>query len=206
MNRVWCSPGREIVLASASPRRRDIFRRIGLEFRVVPADGIDEKGAFSEASDIQAGAELASERKAEMVADKYRSSIVIGSDTVVAAENKALFKPGSRDEAYEMLKLLSGRRHLVITGVSVVVRDLGYKDTCSAVTEVYFRSLSEREILMYLEEAEYMDKAGGYAIQEEAAAFIEKINGCFYNVVGVPVAETIRMLDKFIKENGEIYG
>ena len=202
----WRNPGREIVLASASPRRKDILRKIGLEFSIVPAVGVNESRAFSEATGIYEGVKLAAERKAEEVAKQYKSSLVIGSDTVVLVDGEILFKPVSENSAFDMLNKLSGRAHQVVTGVTLMAGDAGYVNTDTTVTYVYFRHIPEQEIHCYLKNADYLDKAGAYAIQEQAAAFVERIEGCFYNVVGMPVTDTINMLNKFTKETGAIYG
>ena len=187
-----------IVLGSASPRRRELLERAGVAFEVSPA-GVDE-GLVGNPGPVQAAEELA-ERKATAVAARLGPDrFVVGSDTVVAVGagtgvERLLGKPGSPPEAAEMLRCLSGTTHRVVTGVSVVRTSDGLVRTSSECTRVTMRALSDSEVDAYVATGEWRDKAGGYAIQESADAFVTRLEGGgFDNVVGLPVALTLRLL------------
>ena len=177
---------RPLILASRSPRRKILLRQIGLKFRVIP----------SQVSEILTPRESPAENakriavdKAVDVAGRLRKGIVIGADTLVVIDHHVLGKPISKEDAKRMLKLLSGREHSVFTGFSLV--DVETKKHAAGVeeTKVRFRKLDENEICSYVESGSPMDKAGSYGIQDDyGAVFVEKINGCFYNVVGFPLA------------------
>jgi septum formation protein len=188
-----------IVLASASPRRRHLLTEAGLRFRVLPAD-VDEGLAGSPAPD--AAAEELAARKARVVAGRLGEgpSWVVGSDTVVALGDEQrgwtlLGKPEGSDEARAMLTSLSGTEHRVVTGVCVVRLADGLELVESETTRVTMRRLTGVEVDAYVASGEWRDKAGGYAIQENADAFVTDLaGGGFDNVVGLPVARTLRML------------
>jgi len=181
-----------LILASASPRRRDLLSQIG----VVPADvlppDIDETPQPREVP-AQLAQRLASE-KAQAVAAQQTDAFVLAADTVVALGRRAIGKPESKDEARRFLKMLSGRRHRVLGGVSVIAPD-GRSSHRLSTTLVRFKRLSEAEISRYLETSEWYGKAGGYAIQGHAAAFIPAISGSYTNVVGLDLAMTRQMLE-----------
>jgi septum formation protein len=188
-----------IVLASASPRRRDLLERAGVRFEVRPTD-VDESLAGAPAP-LEAALELAA-RKARAGADAMedRAALVVGSDTVVgvrAGEGwRLLGKPADRGEAAAMLELLSGTTHAVVTGVAVVAVPGGTELRAAETTWVTMRRLTAAEVAAYVESGEWEDKAGGYAIQETADRFVTELSGGgFDNVVGLPVARTLRMLD-----------
>lgn len=181
-----------LVLASASPRRRDLLSQIGLQAdAIVPAD-IDESPVKDEVP-AQTAQRLAVE-KARAVAAQESDAYVLAADTVVAVGRRALGKPESIDEARRFLKLLSGRRHRVLGGISVVAPDGRVSDRLST-TLVRFKRLTEAEISNYLETNEWDGKAGGYAIQGNAAAFVPAISGSYTNVVGLDLAMTRAMLE-----------
>lgn len=181
-----------LVLASASPRRRDLLSQIGLQAdAIVPAD-IDESPVKDEVP-AQTAQRLAVE-KARAVAAQESDAYVLAADTVVAVGRRALGKPESIDEARRFLKLLSGRRHRVLGGISVVAPDGRVSDRLST-TLVRFKRLTEAEISNYLETNEWDGKAGGYAIQGYAAAFVPAISGSYTNVVGLDLAMTRAMLE-----------
>jgi septum formation protein len=186
-----------IILASKSPRRREILENLGVKFTVVTAD-------TDENSDIQNPEELVKElayRKANAVKEKLIAkkkftddTVIIGSDTVVAKGGLILGKPKDRKNAKEMLLMLSGDSHSVISGVSIITAN---KTLClSQTTDVYFDVMSENEINTYIDSGECDDKAGAYGIQGLASRFIKKIDGCYFNVVGLPV----NLLNKMAKE------
>lgn len=174
---------RKLVLASASPRRAALLRQIGLSFDVVES-GVDEDGV-SETDPMQLVSLLAL-RKAEAVAEVVPGRIIIAADTVVYADGCLLGKPADAFEAAAMLRTLSGRRHSVMTGLAVIAQ--GRKETRVECTDVYMRHILPEEIDWYVASSEPFDKAGGYGIQGKAAVFVERLNGCYYNVVGLPLA------------------
>ena len=179
----------EIILASGSPRRRELLGLCCPDFRV-EVSGADEH--VTEAlSPEQLVARLA-EKKASEVASRFPEATVIGSDTVVELDGEILGKPHSKEEAAEMLRALSGRSHRVLTGVTVM-GPKGTETHCEE-TSVVFREMSQAEINWYVATGEPMDKAGAYGIQGYAAIFIEKIDGDYYNVMGLPVCQVGLML------------
>ncbi len=180
-----------LILASASPRRRDLLAQIGIvPDAIVPAD-IDEASQRDE-SPVQTASRLAVE-KARAVAALEPDAYVLAADTVVAVGRRNLGKPASVDEARRFLKLLSGRRHRVLGGISVIAPDGRVSDRLST-TLVRFKRLSEAEISGYLDTGEWDGKAGGYAIQGLAAAFVPAVSGSYTNVVGLDLAMVRLML------------
>jgi septum formation protein len=178
----------KIVLASASPRREELLRRIVESFDIVPS-GVEEPTRGRPARRVLEAARA----KARDVASRTEG-IVIGADTIVANRHSILGKPSSRDEAARMLSHLSGREHEVLTGLCVIATRHGDERTAVERTTVRFRSLSEREIEAYLDCGEYADKAGAYAIQGRGAAFVERICGDYTNVMGLPVCRLALLL------------
>ena len=185
-----------VILASASPRRRELLTMAGIEFRVEAAD-IDEavQPGESAATYVQ---RLAVE-KAQAVWGRYKSSddsgdpiTVLGADTTVVCDGELLGKPVDQADARRMLELLSGRTHQVLTGVAAITR----KATVSEVeiTQVFFDLIGEQELVRYLASGEPMDKAGAYGIQGYAARWIPRIEGCYFNVVGLPLARTMAVM------------
>ena len=170
-------------MASASPRRQELLRQIGCEFRVVVSDA-DELSGDGIPPDRLA-AENA-RRKAEDVAAKAGGNApVLGADTVVAVDEKILGKPKDAADAARMLRLLSGRQHFVYTGIALAYRGEVYTDAVR--TAVWVGKLSDEEITAYIATGEPMDKAGAYAVQGIAAKFIPRVDGSFSNVVGLPL-------------------
>ena len=181
----------QIILASQSPRRRELLGLFRVPFTVRVAD-IDEtmdptKLPFDEVARVSAQKAQAVERQPE--------DVVIAADTIVVCEDRVLGKPHNEAEAKQMLTLLSGRDHQVMTGMTVVKGDVIRSVT--EVTDIHFRPLSSSEIDAYVATGEPMDKAGAYAIQGGAAPFVETLDGEFENVVGFPVAEVREMLSGF---------
>lgn len=172
---------KQLILASASPRRRELLGLFGIPFTVRAAD-IDEtmdlsKPAYDEVARVSCCKALAVERGPE--------DAVIAADTIVVCGGRVLGKPHSREEAAKMLKLLSGREHQVMTGCTVLCGDR--RETFTEVTTLHFRPLSDGEIQRYVDSGEPMDKAGAYGIQGGAALFCTGIQGDYYNVMGLPV-------------------
>jgi len=180
---------RKVILASASPRRKEILSLIFESFDVIPAD-IDEN-CISFKDPEKAVRQLA-EIKANAIFQKHNHNLVIGADTVVVIKNKVLGKPKSRKDAFEMLKKLSGKKHLVITGVALKCKE--FCEVFAEISEVYFSKLTDEEINFYIDTDEPYDKAGSYAIQGYAACFIEKIKGDYLNIVGFPLRKTYSIL------------
>jgi septum formation protein len=131
--------------------------------------------------------------KANSVAARFTSSLVLGSDTVVVVDKQIIGKPVNREDAKLMLQRLSGRMHKVYSGVALTCADINFTSTAAACTDVFFRDVPDWEIEEYLTVDEYADKAGAYAIQGRAMTFVDKINGCFYNVMGLPISETMSL-------------
>ncbi len=180
-----------MILASGSPRRRELFGFICDDFRVIPADGeeIIPEGASPETVVL-----ALSRQKAEEIAAKYPNETVIGADTVVSIDGEILGKPRDEQDAARMLNLLSGRIHSVFTGVCVIFAD-GRTENFAEETKVEFYPLSEREIADYIATGDPMDKAGTYGIQERGAKNVKGIVGDFYNVMGLPVSRLFRVLN-----------
>ena len=174
-----------LVLGSSSPRRRRILDGLDLEF-IVDAPDVDESVEKGEAPEehVKRLAWL----KAATVAGRYEKGTVIAADTIVLLDDRILGKPAGAREAVEMLKTLRGRRHEVLTGVAVLRCSDGAGAVGVESTVVSVRNLSDDDIESYVEGGEPLDKAGSYAIQDCGAAIVEEVSGCFYNVVGLPVA------------------
>ena len=182
-----------IILASQSPRRRELLKRIGIEnFKVIPAQG--EELATRTLTPDQLVEEL-SQRKCAEVAAAHPKDLVIAADTVVSIHNRVLGKPRSDEDAARMLAALSGKLHLVYTGVTVAKE--GRTLTQHEVTSVRFRTLTQADIIRYIATGEPMDKAGAYGIQGYGSVLVEGISGDYYNVMGLPVCRLARMLARF---------
>jgi len=184
----------DIVLASQSPRRQELLKKIVPEFCVVPS-GLDED-KFLEKDPLRF-ALRAAEAKAREVAEKNPSSLVIAADTVVNVGEEVLGKPKDRAQAEEMLRKLSGERHRVITAVAIYRKDQDMLLTGYEISYVTFKRLSDGDIESYLASSEYLDKAGSYAVQEIGDAFVERLEGDYDNVVGLPVTRVKKLLDDF---------
>ena len=183
---------KKIILASASPRRKELLTLAGVNFTVEVADA--EETLEDGVTPDEAVKQLA-KIKARAVFEQHADSIVIGADTVVAVDGKILGKPKNYEEANEMLNLLSGRKHFVFTGVCLMSQE---KTTvfCQK-TAVEFYPLSQNEIDEYIASNDCYDKAGGYGIQTNGCVLVKGIEGDYFNVVGLPVAETVRALKEF---------
>lgn len=183
---------KKIILASASPRRRELLATAGLDFEIIVAD-VDE--SVPEGTPPEKAAEMTAAKKALAVAESHPDDIVLGADTIVVADGKVLGKPHTKENAVKMLTMLSGREHLVITGVCV---------TCEGQTEIYhktskvrFYELTPDEIEKYADSGEPLDKAGAYGIQGLGCTLVESIEGDYFNIVGLPVASVVRLIRKF---------
>lgn len=185
----------KIILASQSPRRRELLSLITTDFEVVTAD-VDE--TVNENETAENTVMMLSKKKADAVSCLYPGRIVIGADTIVVCDGKILGKPENRHHAYEMIKMLSGRTHQVLTGVTIT--DSYKNDTFFVSSDVTFFDLSEEEILAYAESGEPDDKAGSYGIQGKGSLLVEKISGDYFNIVGLPVSKLNKKLKKFSSE------
>ena len=180
-----------IILASASPRRRELLSVITDNFEVIPSNAQE---IVPDNIGLLETAEYLARIKAEDVAESHKDAVVIGADTCVIAEGEILGKPKNRADAFRMIKLLSGRTHRVITGCAIIYK--GITNSFSSETKVEFFSLSDREIEEYINSSEPYDKAGAYGVQGKASLFVRQITGDYFNVVGLPVA----LLNKKLKE------
>lgn len=184
----------KLILASQSPRRKELLGLLGIAFEIkVPCA---DETMIPGADPAQQVAEV-SRRKA-LATTAEPTDVIVAADTIVVCDGKILGKPRDREDAFRMLRMLSGRSHQVMTGVTV--RQGDKMESCTEITEVYFRQLSDREITAYVDTKEPMDKAGSYGIQGGAALFTEKICGDYYNVVGLPVCRLSGMLKKMIPQ------
>src|SRR6266700_2090755 len=173
-----------IILASNSPRRAEMLRQAGLDFKVVPSDASEihhDQLTAREVSQINAY------RKARTVAKKFPDALVLGADTVVSLENALFGKPSTLEAAYEMLEKLQGRTHVVVTGICLLHLRSHRQRIFAESTAVTFRPLDAVKIRRYLTRVNPLDKAGAYAIQEEGDEIVEKISGSYTNVMGLPL-------------------
>ena len=183
---------RPLILASGSPRRRELLARMGYTFEICTPD-VDEH-VTGHARDI---VYTLAQRKAHAAATHFEDGVIIASDTLVSLDGAPLGKPADEREAHEMLAALSGREHEVFTGVCVLDAKTGQSETRTVRTGVTFRDITPEEIDAYIATGEPMDKAGAYAIQGGAAPFVSALDGEYENVVGFPVAEVREMLSGF---------
>ena len=184
----------KFILASASERRKDLLSRIVSNFEVKISNFDEEKVEVS--TNIENYVKTLAEGKAKDVAlNCDNDSIIKGADTIVVIGNNILGKPKDKNHAFEMLKLLSNNVHRVYSGVAVINNQKNIMKSECLYTEVYFSEISDDEIWRYIESGECLDKAGAYGIQGYGGVFAEKINGCYYNVVGLP----LNLLNKMIK-------
>lgn len=187
-----------IILASSSPRRRELLKQAGFDFTVESAD-IDEDSQSGEAP-AKYVQRLAVE-KAQAVWDRHKAEddsadpiIVLGADTTVVLDGEILGKPANQAEARHMLEKLAGRTHQVMTGVAAITRNTVVSDV--EITQVFFDLINEDELAHYLATGEPLDKAGAYGIQGYAARWIPRVEGCYFNVMGLPISRTIALLAK----------
>lgn len=180
----------KVILASASPRRRELLGNLLKDFEVLPSGAEENITAEEPGETVKELARV----KAEWIAEKHPDALVIGADTVVYCDGKILGKPADAEEARQMLRMLSGREHQVYTGVAVVSPEGSFCD--AECTDVYFAEMTDGEIEGYIATQDCFDKAGSYGIQGYASRFIEKINGDYFNVVGLPLRLTYLLLQK----------
>ena len=181
-----------VILASSSPRRAEILKIMGIEPEII-FPSVDEYKKKGESID-KFVRRLSVLKGRSVYRDEFFDSLVVSSDTVVYINNVIIGKPLDREDAFKILKSLSGRTHEVITGISLMHKGKNYYDSCK--TGVCFSKITDQEIKSYLEDKGYMDKAGAYAIQERAAVFVKSIDGCFFNVMGFPLNLFYNMLKR----------
>ena len=184
-----------LTLASTSPRRKEMLERLGVTLELAAPDeaveaNLPERLPLNEVTELLQQVALAKVRSVS----RPRGEVVVGADTVVHLDDRILGKPKSRENARSVLQDLSGRTHMVVTGVAVLRTDTGLFATAAEVTEVKFCRLSEREIENYLETGEPFDKAGSYGIQGMGCLLVEGVRGCYHNVVGLPLSRVYRLL------------
>lgn len=189
---------RRLVLASESPRRLRIFRQVGLEPEVRP-QVIDENIVMAD-DPAQMALRLA-ELKAKSAAESVEDGIVVGADTIVVLQDEIFGKPTDANHAAQMLRALSGKKHKVITAFCIIEKPTGTCVTDREETSVFFKKLSDEEISAYIEKEQPFDKAGSYGIQDSSALFIERIEGCYNNVVGFPIARFYEALQELKAKN-----
>jgi septum formation protein len=176
----------KLVLASGSPRRRALLEGLGLAFAVAPAE-LDERPLRDEKS--EALVLRLSCAKATSASRRFPGALVIAADTVVVADGRTLGKPANKQENHRFIEYLAGRTHTVLTGHALAKG--GLLETAAVSTRVTFRRLNHFEIDRYVETGEGLDKAGGYGIQSRGAAFVERIDGCYYNVMGLSLVSVV---------------
>ncbi len=189
----------KLILASASPRRVELLKNLGLDFICIRPE-IEEELLPGESA--RQAAERLAVKKADFIKLPDDDSLIIAADTVVLCSGQILGKPASEMQARSMLTMLSGRSHEVITAVCLK-NNLGVYEVQSEITTVFFRNLSEEQIAGYIATGEPFDKAGGYGIQGIGAVLVSRIEGCFFNVVGLPLS---RLYDMLRKQNIEVLG
>ena len=183
-----------IILASNSPRRKELLRQIGVNYISDPAN-VDEsvlQGESPEAYALRVALD-----KARVAAARAASGLVVAADTIVVLDDNILGKPVDMQDAERMLVMLAGREHRVITGIAIIDAATGKSLTSTSVTKVWFRQLTRDEIIAYVNTGEPLDKAGAYGIQEKGALLVDKVEGCYFNVVGLPLSLLNTMLKEF---------
>lgn len=185
---------RTIILASASPRRKELLGRIGLRFEVEPSNYEEDMPSGLEPHEL---AQRISLEKAKVVASKHKNAVVIAADTFIFFSGQILGKPRTENEARKMLKTINGKPHSVITGFSII--DTGKNKTLSksVETKIYIKNLTSAEIDAYVKSKEPLDKAGAYAIQGLGAVIVERIEGDYFNVIGLPLSALTEALKEF---------
>lgn len=175
---------KKIILASASPRRAQLLRQVGLDFQIIVSDAEEVITDLPPAEFVKSTAF----QKARIVSKAVPEGVIIAADTVVVIDGKIVGKPADAQEARKILYSLSGRQHKVYTGLCIIDMPSGHYYLGNECTKVYFRQLDEIEINAYIETGEPYDKAGAYGIQGKGAVLVERIEGCYFNVVGLPLS------------------
>ena len=188
-------PMKTIILASASPRRKELLERIGLKFEVEPSNYVEDIHSGAKPHEL---AQKISLEKAKAVANKHKkNAIIIAADTFIVCEGEILGKPHTENEAKKMLEAINGKPHSVITGFTIIDTENNKELSKSAETKVYVRRLSSSEIDAYVKSREPLDKAGAYAIQGLGSVIVDRIDGDYYNVIGLPLSALTEGLKEF---------
>ena len=176
-------------MASGSPRRRELLDQMGIDYEVV-VSGVDEEEIkdMQPCELVQALAKIKAQAVAKKILAKNEDALVIGADTIVVLDNEILGKPTNNLDAIKMLRMLSGKMHIVYTGVAIVATKDGPKEMFTQKTKVYMKNMSQEEIEAYVMTGEPLDKAGSYGIQGKGGLFIEKIEGDYFSVMGLPIS------------------
>jgi septum formation protein len=185
---------RSVILASASPRRKALLEQIGIKFAAQASNFVERIPSSAEPRGLSQRIAL---EKARIVAVMHQDALVIAADTFIVLDNRIIGKPHTEEEAHETLNALSGRAHSVITGFSIIDTADGKVLTKSVETRVYIRNLAQNEIDAYIASGEPMGKAGSYAIQGLGATIVERIEGDYFNVVGLPLSALVEALKEF---------
>ena len=185
---------KRIILASASPRRKELLEKIGLKFEVEPSDSAEDMCSGLSPDELARAISLG---KARAVASRHRNTIVIAADTFIVFRGKIMGKPGTEAEARRMLRKLRGKPHSVITGFTILDTDKNKVLTKSIETVVHIRNLTSKEIETYVKSGEPLDKAGAYAIQGLGSVIVERIEGDYFNVIGLPLSALAEGLRDF---------
>ena len=195
----------DIILASASPRRRDLLERAGVKFRVLQSD-VDEALDDELLADPHQAAQELAQRKAGAVVQQILAAkpegvqvVVIGADTIVFFQNKILGKPKNEEDAFRMLKAMSGKIHTVFTGVTIIDTESDLAHTFYEETKVEFYDVTDDEIRNYISTGDPLDKAGSYGVQGRGCFLVKRIEGDYFTVVGLPIAHLIQILKKYSK-------
>ena len=191
-----------LILASASPRRAALLLQIGLTFDIHPSDAVEPPYSVYANKSASAVTQELALLKASSITKHYDNGLIVGADTLVSLDGKLLGKPTDDEDALAMLTSLSGTFHEVVTGVALIDASTGRKSVWSETTQVYFRELHSTEITAYIASGETSDKAGAYGIQGRGAAFVKRIEGCYFNVVGLPLASLVEHLSNFQSHDG----
>ena len=176
--------GHMLILASASPRRADLLRSLGVEFQVIPSQATEVGGGALSPGEV---AQINAYRKARAVSKKHPDAVTLGVDTVVVMDHRIFGKPAAIAEAEQMLMALQGREHQVVTGVCLIHLRAHRQRVFFEQTDVTFRPLTVEQIRHYLSQTNPLDKAGGYGIQDQGEVLVEAISGSFTNVMGLPL-------------------
>ncbi len=191
-------PGTQLILASGSPRRKSLLEQIGHSFQVIPSH-VDEP-PFDDQDPADYASNLAT-LKASEISHQYPDALVVGADTIVVIGKEVLGKPENDASAYRMLSQLSGKNHQVITAYSFHLKAAHIKEVHHVLTQVHFKKLSPAEINYYIETRAPFDKAGAYGIQDYSSVFVDRIEGCFYNVVGLPLSDFNEKLNNLLSHH-----
>jgi septum formation protein len=187
----------DIILASASPRRFELLKMIGMEFKVRPSH-VEE--VYQDHLTPEEYVVENAKKKGYFIADKFPDSLIISADTIVVYKDKILEKPEDEKHAMEIIKTLSNRTHQVLTGFGLILKSSNSEIFKIESSQVTFRNLSQAEIRAYINTGESFDKAGGYGAQGQGSLLIKRIDGCFYNVVGLPLSSFFSTLNQFLME------